>query len=209
MCGAVWHRLAARSPPADTKGRCELTSNVTPIPICLQLLQAQAAYGNVDVYTSSFRPMRNTIRWVALPVAVQQQRMHVRMRMAGRAVQLMPLLCQLSTWCCPLTLPTSLLILCTQRQRGPDIHEAAGGGGHRRGGGLPHGEPCGLQYGMHTQPMQRGRCAAGQSAGIAPRWPTANERAVRGPIDSLVACLVLLCRWAPTRRRSCRASAWR
>ncbi len=27
------------------------------------LPQAQAAYGNVDVYTSSFRPMRNTIRY--------------------------------------------------------------------------------------------------------------------------------------------------
>ena len=28
-------------------------------------------------------------------------------------------------------------------------------------------------------------------------------------IDWVVACLVLSCRWAPTRRRSCRASAWR
>lgn len=31
------------------------------VPAAL-LPQAQAAYGNVDVYTSSFRPMRNTIR---------------------------------------------------------------------------------------------------------------------------------------------------
>ena len=38
------HPLASRSPP--------------PTPN-----QAVAAFGNVDVYTSSFRPMRNTIRW--------------------------------------------------------------------------------------------------------------------------------------------------
>lgn len=29
---------------------------------CLPSVQAVAAFGNVDVYTSSFRPMRNTIR---------------------------------------------------------------------------------------------------------------------------------------------------
>lgn len=120
------------------------------------------------------------------------------------------LVCQPS-WCCPLSpCRPPFLIPYVQRQRGPDVHEAAGGGGHRRGGGLPYGESRGLQYGMHTQRM----CSVPGMLWGSPLAPLHAgllhmQALCAAQIDWVVACLVLSCRWAPTRRRSCRASAWR
>ena len=58
-------RAAAAGPP--TPPCCCCRPAVSPHGLmwynaCV-VLQALAAYGNIDVYTSSFRPMRNTIRW--------------------------------------------------------------------------------------------------------------------------------------------------
>lgn len=57
--GVGWGRPCFGSLPLEL-----MPAGIPPRPRRPLDLQAVEAYGNVDVYSSSFRPMRNTIRWV-------------------------------------------------------------------------------------------------------------------------------------------------